>query len=52
MAKAIALLLALAMLVQFIRPLNLPGLRRRRDACKLAALGIVVFAVTAAVRPG
>ncbi|MBP2557851.1 hypothetical protein J2T08_004127 [Neorhizobium galegae] len=45
MTKTIAVLLIFAMLVQVIKPLNLPGLRRRGDFWKLA---IVAFAVWSA----
>ena len=45
MTKVISLFLALAMLVQIIRPLNLPGLRRRIDAWKLAVLAVVIVSV-------
>lgn len=45
MAKLIILFLGLAMLVQIIRPLGYPGLRRRADAWKLAvgAVSLVSF---------
>ena len=47
MAKAVALLLAFAMLVQVIRPLGVPGLRRRADAWKIGAGAIVLVMLTA-----
>jgi hypothetical protein len=50
MTKAIVLFLALAMLVQVIRPLGLPGLRRRGDAWKLAFAAIGVVSLLAVIR--
>jgi hypothetical protein len=50
MSKAIGLLLILAMLVHIIRPLGLPGLRRRADFWKVAVAAIVIWAVTLLVR--
>jgi hypothetical protein len=52
MSKAIALVLLAAMLVQIVKPLGLPGLRKRSDFWKVAVLAIVVMMVTVAVRPG
>jgi hypothetical protein len=47
MTKAISLLIVLAMAVQVIRPLGLPGLRKRSDVWKLAAAALVIFALVA-----
>lgn len=52
MNKLFSVLLILLMLVQLIRPLGVPGLRRRGDFWKLALLALVLFGVTAAIRPG
>lgn len=52
MAKALTFILALAMLVQVIRPLGLPGLKRRADAWKIAVAAFVVVMLTAVVRQG
>jgi len=41
--KIIALLLILAMLVHIVKPLGLPGLRRRGDFWKIA---VFAFAIT------
>ena len=49
--KALALILSLLMLVQVLRPLGLPGLRRRADAWKLAVLGLAIIIAVAALRP-
>lgn len=46
MTKIIALLLILAMSVQIVKPLGLPGLRRRADFWKI---GLFAFATTMAV---
>ena len=47
MSRAIAVVLALAMLAHLIRPFGLPGLRRRSDAWKIAlfAFGLVILLV-------
>ncbi len=51
MTKLIAVLLAAVALIQIIKPLGLPGLKRRQDAWKLAAGGaalmILIIVVTA-----
>jgi hypothetical protein len=51
MNKAISAFLLLAMLIQIIRPLGLPGLRRRSDFWKLAVVAFVAWSVTLLVRP-
>ena len=51
MSKAISAFLMLVMLVQLIRPLGLPGLRRRRDFWKLAVVDFVIWTVTLLLRP-
>ncbi len=50
MSKAIGLLLVLAMLVHIIRPLGLPGLKRRADFWKVAVAAIVIWSVTLLIR--
>ncbi len=47
MTKALSLLILALMAVHLIRPLGLPGLRRRRDFWKLAlgALGAISLTV-------
>ena len=37
----------LAMAVQIVRPLGLPGLRKRADAWKLAAAGLATIMIVA-----
>ncbi|HEV7321717.1 MAG TPA: hypothetical protein VGO04_24195 [Ensifer sp.] len=51
MQKALALILLLAMAVQLIWPLGLPGLRYRRDFWKIAVFAIVMMMVTVLIRP-
>ncbi len=43
MTKLIAVLLLLAMVVQIIKPLNLPGLRRRADFWKIAIFAFAIW---------
>jgi hypothetical protein len=47
MTKLVALLIVLAIGIQLIRPLGLPGLRKRADVWKLALGGLAMFAVVA-----
>ncbi|MDI6834697.1 hypothetical protein [Ciceribacter thiooxidans] len=51
MTKAIAAFLILAMVVQLIKPLGVPGLRRRGDFWKLAVLAFVIWSVVLLIRP-
>jgi hypothetical protein len=51
MTKVFSVLFLLAMAVQVIRPLGLPGLRRRADFWKIAVVALLVFALTAALQP-
>lgn len=46
MSKALSLLIIAAMAVQLIKPLGLPGLRRRRDFWKLAVLALGAISAT------
>ncbi|MBK5571779.1 MAG: hypothetical protein I8N66_36075, partial [Ensifer sp. SSB1] len=46
MQKALALILLLAMGIQLLWPLGIPGLRRRRDFWKIAVFAIVMMMVT------
>jgi hypothetical protein len=48
--KAIGLFMLLAMIVQIIRPLGLPGLQRRADFWKLALVAFVLWTVTLLLR--
>ncbi|HTO33718.1 MAG TPA: hypothetical protein VL202_21490 [Pararhizobium sp.] len=51
MSKALAVILLLAMAIQVIRPLNLPGLRYRRDFWKIAVFAIALMMLTVLIRP-
>ena len=51
MAKAISILLLLAMVVHIIRPLGLPGLRKRGDFWKIALVALAVMMLTVLIRP-
>lgn len=46
MTKALSLLIIALMAVQLIKPLGLPGLRRRRDFWKLAVLALGAISAT------
>ena len=50
MTKLLSLLIVGLMLIQLIKPLGLPGLRRRRDFWKIAIVMVVAIVVTAAIR--
>ncbi|ACM27620.1 hypothetical protein MOV66_25290 [Agrobacterium sp. SHOUNA12C] len=45
MTKVIAVLLMLAMAVQIIKPLGLPGLKRRVDFWKIAIIAFAVWTI-------
>ncbi|MDS7595140.1 hypothetical protein [Agrobacterium tumefaciens] len=51
MAKAIGLFLLLAMIVQIIRPIGVPGLRKRGDCWKIAVAAFVIWSATLLLRP-
>ena len=51
MVRAISVLLALLMLVQIIRPIGLPGLKRRADAWKVAVFGLALIFAVGVLRP-
>lgn len=46
MAKILALLLLAAMAVHLIKPLGLPGLKRRGDVWKIAVFAFALFFLT------
>ncbi|MCK8779177.1 hypothetical protein M0654_04180 [Rhizobium sp. NTR19] len=50
MTKAIAVLLMLAMIAQIIKPLGLPGLRRRADFWKLALFAFALWSAALILR--
>lgn len=45
MTKAIAIVLLLAMIVHIIKPLGLPGLRKRADFWKIAVFAFLAIMV-------
>ncbi|MGN6767117.1 MAG: hypothetical protein ACTHJQ_00145 [Rhizobiaceae bacterium] len=45
MSKIIALVIIAMMAIQIIKPIGLPGFRRRRDFWKLAVVAFVAFAL-------
>ncbi|WP_202618012.1 hypothetical protein [Aureimonas leprariae] len=51
MGKLLSILLVLAVLVQLVRPLGLPGLERRADAWKIAIGAILLFGLAVFIRP-
>ncbi|PWV97266.1 hypothetical protein DFR52_107180 [Hoeflea marina] len=52
MVKLLGLLVVITMVLHLIKPIGLPGLRRRRDAWKIAMILIVSMMVAVVVRPG
>ncbi|MEX6504883.1 hypothetical protein [Jiella sp. M17.18] len=51
MSKLFSALFILLMVAHLIRPFGLPGLRRRGDFWKIALFALVVFGITAVLRP-
>ena len=51
MPKILTLIILAMMVVHLIRPLGLPGLRKRKDFWKLAAFAIAAMMVTVLLRP-
>ncbi len=51
MNKLFSLLFILLMGAHLVRPLGLPGLRKRGDFWKIALVGFVVFGITILIRP-
>ena len=47
MTKVLSLLILAMMAVQLIRPLGLPGLKKRKDFWKLAVLALAASSATA-----
>lgn len=52
MTKILSLLIVGLMIVQIIKPLGLPGLRRRSDFWKLAVVALGLIVVTAGLSHG
>ena len=51
MNKLFSFLFILLMGAHLVRPLGLPGLRKRGDFWKIALVGLVVFGITILLRP-
>lgn len=51
MPKLLSILFLLMMAVHIMKPLGLPGLRRRRDFWKIAVVAIAMMMVTVLIRP-
>ena len=51
MSKLFSVLFILLMAVHLVRPLGLPGLRRRGDFWKIALAGLFVFGAIVLIRP-
>jgi hypothetical protein len=52
MSKLLALVILGLMAVQLIKPLGLPGLRRRRDFWKLAVVALAAISATVLISHG
>lgn len=51
MGKIISGFLILAMAVQILKPIGLPGLRKRSDFWKIAIVAFVIWTLTLLLRP-
>ena len=51
MTKILSLLILGLMIVHLIRPLGLPGLKRRADFWKIALLALLAISLTILIRP-
>lgn len=51
MTKILSAIVICAMVAHMIRPLGLPGLKRRGDVWKLALGAFIVIALVTAIRP-
>ncbi len=49
MTKLFTVLIVVAMAIHIVKPLGLPGLRRRGDFWKLAVLALAAISLTAAL---
>ncbi|MDH6234218.1 hypothetical protein M2281_004832 [Mesorhizobium soli] len=52
MSKALSLVIIGIMLIQVIKPLDLPGLRQRRDFWKLALIALGAIGLTVVLSHG
>ncbi|MHB2267648.1 hypothetical protein [Aliihoeflea sp. PC F10.4] len=50
-SKVVAFLFIAAMVVQIIKPIGIPGLRKRGDFWKIAVAAIAVMMLTVLIRP-
>ncbi len=50
MTKIISVLLVLVMVIQIVKPLNVPGLRKRMDFWKLAVLAFAIWTAALLLR--
>jgi len=50
--RILSIAIILAMIIQLIRPLGLPGLKTRADAWKLAVAALVTIAIVAMTKEG
>ena len=51
MTKILSLLIIAMMAVHIIRPLGLPGLKRRKDVWKIAVGALAAFMLVVLIRP-
>jgi len=51
MVRGLTILLGALMVIQVLRPLNLPGLRRRADVWKIAAAALALISLVAVIKP-
>ncbi len=51
MTKILSLLVIALMALHIVRPVGLPGLRRRKDVWKIAVGALAVFALVILIRP-
>ncbi|MDQ0321794.1 hypothetical protein QO002_003932 [Pararhizobium capsulatum DSM 1112] len=51
MPKILTILFLLMMAIHILKPIGLPGLKRRRDFWKIAVVAIAAMMVTVLVRP-
>lgn len=52
MTKILSLFVLALMVLHLIRPIGLPGLKRRADFWKLALFAIAAISLTVVIRPG
>ncbi|WP_200943834.1 MULTISPECIES: hypothetical protein [unclassified Rhizobium] len=51
MPKLLSILFLLMMAIHVLKPIGLPGLKRRRDFWKIAVAAIAVMMLTVLIRP-